>query len=224
MKLGKGQRLKLTGIALVAVTLVALFLFVPGLGKDKALDWVKGLPTSGFVVAFVILPLWGVPISLFLVLAGLKFGLAKGLVMAAGCMFFHNVVAYWFTHSFLKDRIKRFLKDIGYNIPHVPKRHQIWFTAAFTGIPGIPYAPKLYLLALTNIPFRIYLWIGWPIYSLSNIVYIGLAGAAVDIDWKWITLLIVVGVATLALSFWLKKRLDRKLRTEDGEKSPEPSH
>ena len=212
MIISKGHRLKLVGVAIVALVVVALFVFIPGLGKERALGWIKDMSTAAFVAAFVFLPLVGMPISIFLIMAGLKFGVAKGLVVAAGCMLFHNVVAYWLTHSFLKKPITRFMGRTGYEIPDVPERHQVWFTAAFTGIPGIPYAPKLYLLALTNIPFRIYVGVGWPIYSLCNIVYIGLAGAAVDIDWRWVVLLIVIGIAMVAMCFWLKKRLEVRLR------------
>ena len=59
-------------------------------------------------------------------------------------------------HDPLQDRLVKW----GHKIPAVLDRGQVGFTALFAAIHGPPYFVKLYLLALTNIPFRIYLGVG----------------------------------------------------------------
>jgi len=203
----------LTGVALI--TIVVLFLAVPGFDKEQVLEFIRTLPLGAFISAFLILPLLGAPLSLFLIVAALRFGIVYGSLVSSGCMLFHNFAAYWIARTFLKSRISLLMARFGYKIPHVPDRHHVWFTAAFTGMPGIPYTPRLYLLALTNIPFSLYLGVGWPVYSISNVVYVGLANAAIAVDWPLIIALIVLGLVIVGAFYWMKKRLDQRVRMEE---------
>ncbi len=126
--------------------------------------------------------------------------------MAAGGMFFHNAAAFWATHSWFRDRLRRRIERYEYRIPSIDAKHQAWFTALFAAIHGPPYAAKLYLLALTDVSFRIYLWVGAPIYIIFSVIPVGAGSAATNFDAKLVYLLVGVSVALLAAGAFLKKR------------------
>lgn len=199
------------GAGLLVAVAVGLKLYGPEWDNEALVAYAEQLPGSLFVAGFMVLPLVGGPMSLFLIAAGLKFGLITGMLVAAGCIGVHNLVAYPLTHSYLQQPVKRFLLRRGHRIPDVPKRHQAWFTVAFTGVPSIPYTPKLYLLALTNISFRTYFWLGWPTYTISCIVFVGLGDATARLNWNWIIALALVGAGFGALSVYLNKKIRQKL-------------
>lgn len=198
------------GAAVLVAVAIAFKLYGPEWDNDVLIAYAEQLPGGLFVAGFICLPLVGGPLSLFLVAAGLKFGLMAGMLVSAGCIGVHNLMAYRLTHSYLKQPVMRFLMRRGHHIPDVPRRHQAWFTVAFTGVPSIPYTPKLYLLALTNIPFRTYFWLGWPTYTVSCIIFVGLGDAAAELNWNWIIGLAVVGAGLGALSVYINRKIRRK--------------
>lgn len=200
--------------ALLLAVAIGLKLYGPEWDRDVLIAWARQLPGSLFIAGFLLLPLVGMPISIFLIAAGIKFGLALGMLVTAGCIAFHNLVAYWLTRGYFKQPVKRFLTRRGRRIPDVPKRHQVWFTIAFTGVPGLPYTSKLYLLALTNISFRIYFGLGWPTYTLFSIVLVGLGEAVVRLNWNWIIGFILLGALLAALSYGVNKKIRQKLTTK----------
>lgn len=190
---------KLAGIGALVATAVYL---VRQSGLD---DWQsliaagRELPGAVFLLTFCMLPLVGIPISIFLVVAGLKYGTMWGMVVATGVTAVHNLISYAVTKSWLQARIESCLERLGYAIPSIPQRHQVWFTAVFAGVPGLPYAIKLYSLALTNIPFSTYFWAGWPMYAASCIVYVGLGHAASSLSAGWFVLVVAISVTLLIL-------------------------
>jgi uncharacterized membrane protein YdjX (TVP38/TMEM64 family) len=202
------------GAALLLMAAVGLKIYGPEWDSDALVNRVLGLSGSLFIAGFLILPLVGMPITIFLMATGLKFGVAMGMLVTAGCIAFHHLVAYRLTHSFFKQRVERFLTRRGRHIPDVPKRHQVWFTVAFAAVHSLPYSAKLYLLALTNISFRIYFWLGWPTYALCSLVFVGLGQAAARPTWNWIIALILLGALLAAISHCVHKKIRQKLMTD----------
>jgi len=207
----RGWTKPLIAAGLLVAVAVGLKLYGPEWDKEALVAYAEQLPGSLFIAGFVVLPMVGGPVSLFLIAAGLKFGVIGGMLVAAGCIGVHNLVAYRLTHSYFKTPVKRFLLRRGYPIPDVPERHQAWFTVAFTGVPSLPYTTKLYLLAFTNIPFRIYFWLGWPTYAVSSIVFVGLGDAAGRLNWNWIIVLALLGAGLVAFSIYLNKKIRQKI-------------
>lgn len=195
-------------LALVLLALAAAFLYSQRehLNREAILAFNENLSAGWFIAAFFVLPLFGFPISIFLVLAGLRFGLLGGMALVTGAMFFHNFAAYHMTHSWFRNRVRSFLERIGYGIPPVKAQHRIWFTALFAAIHGPPYAPKLYLLALTDIPFRIYFWVGTPVYILFALIPVTAGNAVSEFDAKWLYILIPLFLVFLIGGYWLQKR------------------
>ena len=177
------------------------------LSREAIMRHGRDLPPAGFVAAFLILPLLGFPISILLVLAGLRFGLGVGMVLVSGGMIFHHFAAYHLAHGGFREWVIQRLKRAGYTIPTIKSKHRIWFTAVFAAIHGPPYVVKLYLLALTNIPFRIYCSVGAPVYIIFGLIPVSAGSAIVHLDANWIYLFIGISFALLFVAYYLQRRV-----------------
>lgn len=201
-------------IVLLAVAAGAWFLQAhrDELTREAILAYGKGLPAAWFIAAFLVLPLVGFPVSVFLVLAGIRFGLGGGMAVAAGGMLFHHFAAYRVTHGLFRDRLRQRLEHAGYAIPPIKTTHRVWFTALFAAIHGPPYIAKLYLLALTDVPFRIYFWVGAPVYIFFCLIPVGAGSAVMRFDATWIYVLAGVSAAFLLAGYWLRRRFGAAAR------------
>ena len=176
------------------------------LSRENLVARGQELHPAWFIVAFFILPVFGFPISILLLLAGVRFGLYGGMLLAAGGTIFHHFAAYRLTHGWFRDRVRQRLERAGRKIPPIKKEHQVLLTAIFAAVHGPPYAPKLYLLALTDIPFRIYLGVGAPIYIVFCLVPVGAGSAVMNFSPIWLYSLTALSIVILMAGWWLKKR------------------
>ncbi|MCW1886000.1 VTT domain-containing protein [Luteolibacter flavescens] len=192
-------------IVVVIVAMVA-WIYREQLDREAIVAFAESLPLPVFIAAFLFLPLVGFPITPLLVVAGIRFGFAWGMALATGAIFFHNAAAFQLTHGWFRERLTKKLARSGHAIPSIDPKHQVWFTALFAAIHGPPYAIKLYLLALTEVPFRIYFWIGAPIYAFFCVIPVG-AGSAVSTIKPWVIyVLAVTSFILLAGGLLLKGR------------------
>jgi uncharacterized membrane protein YdjX (TVP38/TMEM64 family) len=198
---------KLVAIAMVIVALAAvLWIYRDRVDREAIVAFAEGLSLPWYIAALFLLPLIGFPITPLLVVAGIRFGFAGGMALAAGAIFFHHVISFRVTHGLFRDRLRNRLARAGHEIPAIDPKHQAWFTALFAAIHGPPYAAKLYLLALTDVPFRIFLWVGAPIYAFFCVIPIG-AGSAVNTFKPWVIYALVgMSIALMALGLVLKRR------------------
>lgn len=201
------QHKKLVAVALLLAALAAVaWCYRDHLDREAIVAFAESLSLPWFLAAVLFLPLIGFPITPLLVVMGIRFGFAGGMAVAAGATFLHNIAAFRLTHGWFRERLRRRLARFGYAIPNIDPKHQAWFTALFAAIHGPPYAAKLYLLALTDVPFRIYLWVGAPIYAFFCVIPVG-AGSAVDALKPWVIYALVgMSVALLAAGFLLKRK------------------
>lgn len=171
----------------------------------------EGLPAITFTAAFLILPLLGFPLGIFLVLAGVRFGFAGGMAISSVAIIFHHVAAFRIAHGWFRDPVRHWLDRAGYAIPPIRQKHRTGFTALTAIVRGPPFFAKLYLLALTDIPFRIYFLVGVPIYILFSLVPIGAGAALMNFDPTWISVLIGIATLLLLAGLWLRRRYAGKL-------------
>lgn len=201
------HRAKWLSFALGLVVIgVVLYFYRGQLNQESIVAFSERLPAFWVILAFLALPLCGVPIRIMLILAGFRFGFWGGMVLSGFGLLWHNVAAYYITRGSFRESVRDFLKRSGYAIPSVRAKHRIWLTAVVAAIPGPPYFTKLYLLALTDLPMRIYVGIGAPIYIALSVVPVGIGGAVVDYEAKWAYLLIFGFVLITVIGLWLRKR------------------
>jgi uncharacterized membrane protein YdjX (TVP38/TMEM64 family) len=176
------------------------------LSRENLVARGQELHAAWFIAAFFILPVLGFPISILTLLAGVRFGLPGGMALVTGGTIFHHIAAYRLTHGWFRDKVRARLEKAGRKIPPIKKEHQVLLTALFAAIHGPPYAPKLYLLALTDIPFRIYLGVGAPIYILFCLIPVGAGSAVMNFNPAWLFALTTLSIVILLVGWWLKRK------------------
>jgi uncharacterized membrane protein YdjX (TVP38/TMEM64 family) len=185
------------------------------LTREAVMAYGMALPAVGFIAAFLILPLIGFPVGILLALAGIRFGFAGGMVVAAGGVIFHSIVAYRISHGWLRERVKARFERAGYAIPDIKAQHRLWLTLLFTAVRGPPYVSKLYLLALADIPARIYFGGGATIHILFCLIPVGAGSAVMSFDAKWIYLIFGVSAVFLIIGYLLRKRFRKSPDSPD---------
>jgi uncharacterized membrane protein YdjX (TVP38/TMEM64 family) len=200
------RRINVGITVLVVLALLLAFAMQKGWSLTDVRTSLEGLSDTAYATAFAILPLLGVPVSWFLIAAGAKYSIQDGLLMTAACMCLHNLVAYTVANSWLRGSVTQLLAKRGKQLPKIPEKHQTWFMVVFATVPGLPYSIKLYSLALTNMPFRKYFWLGWPAYVASSIIFIGFGDAAADMNGPLALLFGLCLVLGFVFTFWLKEK------------------
>lgn len=182
-----------------------------GLNRETLVAYGENLPAFTFISAFLILPLFGCPLGIFLILAGVRFGFGGGMAVSSLAILFHHVAAFRIAHGWFRDPVRHWLDRAGYAIPPIQQKHRTGFTALTAIVRGPPFFAKLYLLALTDIPFSTYSRVGVPIYILFSLVPVGAGAALMSFDPTWISVLIGIGTMLLLAGFWLRRRYAGKL-------------
>lgn len=195
-------------LLIASVLMLIVYLYSTSqLTPENLKQFGAALPTWLFLPAFFVLPLFGFPISVVLLASGLKYGFALSILIASLGMAFHTFAAWHIAQGMLRRRLEAWLSQTRFDLPTIPQRHQIWFTALFVTVPGLPYVVKLYSLALTNLPFRRYMFIVWFFHVLNSVIFIGLGAAAGEVDAKLMIGFAVLGVLMVVFSNWLKRLL-----------------
>jgi uncharacterized membrane protein YdjX (TVP38/TMEM64 family) len=164
------------------------------------------VPPSVFIVLMAILPVAGVPISLFLVLVGMKFGIAGGILLTAALMSFHMATTYYLVHTLLRDRIARLLRRFRVSTPTLLKNYTTWQVVIFMLVPGLPYVVKNNLLALAGLRFLRYMTINLSTQYLHSIPLIVLGGAAIQRN----VAILAVALLLLMLGFLVQQYFKRR--------------
>lgn len=163
---------------------------------------------NAYIFAFLmaILPLAGVPISIFLVLVGMLFGMPAGFALTGVLMLFHLVMTYYLVHSFVRPLLIRVLGEFHLAIPRLPRQRRKRIGFVFMILPGLPYAVKNYLLALAEMPLKPYLIISWAAHFALSIPFIILGKGVIELD--PVVLFPAVGLISLGLvlQYYLRRR------------------
>jgi len=164
----------------------------------------KNTPTHIFLGLMLVLPLVGVPLSVFIFVLGIKFGIGYGILILEIIMPLHILISYIIART-VRQPIKNFLvKRKNYHIPEIPENKLALFSFLFLAVPVLPYAAKNYVLPLAGVPFRYCMWLNWAIQGTLSIPFVILGKSTADMN----LLLFGITLAVLALIFmglrWLR--------------------
>ncbi len=159
-----------------------------------------------FLGLMATLPVIGFPISLFLLSAGIKFGVAWGLIISAVTMLVHLLISHLLARRLLSRPMAALFQRFGYRLPKVPRDRVALFTFVFVAVPGLPYALKNYSLVLAGVPFWHYLIIGWSVQWVMGIPFLGLGGAAAASDLVFLLGFFALLAAVFFLVRYIRKR------------------
>lgn len=167
---------------------------------DKETHWAL------FVGIMAVLPIFAFPISIFLILAGIKFGFAGGVLITTLTMPVHLIASFLLAKSLLHPYLVRILNKRDIQLPQIPRNKMLVYASLFVMIPGPPYFLKNYMLALAGIPFAYYLVINWAIELAICIPVVGLGKSIITMNWKLILLFAALIAALSLAGQWLKRR------------------
>lgn len=194
----------LTGTILVAGLLY--FLIQSGYLETIIASINKDLPPLVFILLLLIFPALGFPISIFLIVAGIKFGIGYGILLWLMILPIHSTIGFM-AAKYLRPLLEKLLNFfLDYTIPAIPKRNEAMFSFLFLAVPGLPYAAKNYLLPLAGVSFRYCIIMNCIVQGFlgTPFVILGKSGAEMD------PTLFYVAVFGLALLFFLLRWLKKK--------------
>jgi uncharacterized membrane protein YdjX (TVP38/TMEM64 family) len=169
--------------------------------------------TPLFIILLLFLPLAGVPMTLFCLVAGSKFGVGWGTLAIALAMLWHLTLCYWLMQSYFKRWIMDFIQHRFQTIPEFSPDRQLTFSVSLMAVPVLPYMVKNIVVASSHFGYFRYLLIAWPIQLLFSLPFIMLTGA---VHRQNIHMIWVAALAFIAL--WLALRwFQAKLRSPSRE-------
>ncbi len=160
-----------------------------------------------FILLFAILPVFGFPITVFLVLVGAKFGYYLGTLIMLLCIPVHLVASLFIAKAFVRPFINYFIKG-KYTIPSVPEHHAARFSFVFMAIPGLSYTMKNYILFLSGVPLRYYFFFGLLVNAALGVPMIVAGGVFKDRPLLLIAIFVGLILVANAANF-LVKRINR---------------
>ena len=201
------RQLTITGTILIvalAVGIYVVYKYDPAETLKTYLE--SGVHPAVFLSLMLVLPLLGVPISIFLVLIGMKFGIVAGLFLSAVIMFCHMAITYYLVHTFMRQWIVKMLAPYKVSIPRLREDKNRWHAFFFMLIPGLPYIAKNNLLALAEVPFVSYMTINWTAQYGLSIPMIILGGAILEMNLKILSIAVALILAGYLLQHYLRKK------------------
>ncbi len=210
----KSGRWWFAALALAAVGAAALVWTKADFEWQEVASRLAGLNTVAVLALMATLPIGGFSIAIVYLVAGAKFGPVLGGAVVAGVTAVHLAASYWISRSVLRGPIERFLKKRKHELPHVPEGENASVAAMAVLAPGIPYFARNYLLALTDVPFRVYFWVCLPLYVARSYVTILLGDLGTEPDTRTLAILAAVYVAKLGVCAYLIWRIRRRFQQQ----------
>ena len=195
-------------LPLVAVVgiLVAIALLSTRLDVQELHNLTRELDGTLVFLLLVILPLFGFPVSVLHVLAGIRWGARPGLELVVLSIFFQLLASYALVYLF-RPVFERRLQRVKDRVPTGAHGAVSLFTML---LPGVPYFAKNYVLPLVGVPLPTYLLWAFPLHSLRSSVAVLFGDASNELTPLKIALFIGYGVLITASCAWAFRKLKEK--------------
>lgn len=177
-------------------------------------DWVAGLPVVPLLALMVLLPPLGFSISLVYLVAGARFGPWLGGAVIAGVTAAHLLLMHWIARSFMREPLERLLQRRKHHLPRAPEGENASVSVMAAVAPGLPYFSRNYLLALADVPLRVYFWVCLPLYVLRSYVSLFIGDLARTPDARQLALLAGVFALKLGICAYIIWRIRRRLKAQ----------
>lgn len=201
----------LTGLGL-AVAVVVLIGRNTGFKWRDLTDILTGFNWAVVFVLMATLPVVGFSVTVVYLVAGAKFGPVLGGAAVAGATAVHLLATFWICQTVLRERLRRFLARRHHELPQVPEGESVSVAMMAVLVPGLPYFARNYLLALTDVPLRVYFWVCLPLYVARSYVTILLGDLGTSPDRETLLILAAVYVTKLSICAYLIWRIRRRLK------------
>jgi len=195
------------GLAIVALAAAVVYILIAfDLFHQVTALINENTPPGLFIGMMILLPLAGVPLSLFLLFLGAKFGVLTGLLLLEVILPINMIAAYVLTHAVRKPIVGYLVNRKNYQIPVVPEHNALMFSFFFLTFPVFPYAVKLYLLPLAGVKFRYCFWLNWAVQGILCIPFVLLGKSAMDLNAEMFGVTLVIFIIFFVFLRWAKKQ------------------
>jgi len=184
----------------------AVLLYQHGYVDDVARFIDDDIPLPLFLGLMVCLPLVGFPISVFLIVAGIKYGIPAAFAFWLVVLPVHTMIGYMVAGSLRPLLITFFRRTLGYSIPTLRAASEARFSFLFLAIPGLPYAAKNYLLPLAGVSFRYSVVMNCIVQGSLGLPVIILGKAGMDGNLALFSVALLAVAALFLTLRWLKRR------------------
>lgn len=190
-------------LAFVALVITLLNIYDTSAMMDYLRQHLSRTPAFVFIALTLVLPLSGIPLSYIMILAGIKFGTLMGVILLALILPFQLILMYYLGRYPARNGVNWLFRNTKYTLPMLPQKHHHLYAIAVVIFPGLSYALKQYGLAITGIPFRIYMAVSFPLTFLLVTPFVVLGGSAVEYN----PLLFAGAIAGIIALFYLVRTL-----------------
>ncbi|WP_110599171.1 VTT domain-containing protein [Salinicola lusitanus] len=177
--------------------------------------WLEELQLLPFTLAMIVLPALGVPMTPFFIVAGLRFGVAGGLAVAALATLCNLLLCYAIAHSRLRPRLRQLLQR---RFPALGEldadRRSAWrVTFLIKLVPGVPMFIKHYALGVAGVPRSIYLTVALLTTGPYGVAFVVLGESALSGDLgQALGALAALALIAVSLLAWRQARRRRLAR------------
>lgn len=166
----------------------------------------ENTPAELFITLMIFLPLVGVPLSVFIFLLGMKFGLLYGILLLEIMLPIHMLTAYLLAHVVRKPIENYLIKQKNYQLPKVPAKKALVYSFLFLVFPAFPYSVKIYMLPLAGVRFRYCFWLNWAVQGILCIPFVLLGKSAADLNAVMFGITILIFIVMYFFLHWARKQ------------------
>jgi uncharacterized membrane protein YdjX (TVP38/TMEM64 family) len=166
----------------------------------------ENTPAEVFIPLMVVLPLAGMPLTVFLLVLGIKFGVGPGLLLLEIILPVHILIAYFLAIGVRAPIEKYLIRRKNFQIPEVPAHKALIFSFLVVTFPVFPYVVKLYLLPLAGVRFRYCFWVNWVVQGTMCIPFVLLGRSAAEMNLTMLTATLIAIVVMVFSLRWAGKK------------------
>lgn len=195
----------------IAVLVVGLgYVMISIWDRDALVSWMSTVSPVLFFLAMAVLPAIGVPLSPFMIVSGAIFGVWLGLIVSIAAIAINLCLGYAIAQSKLRPRLESLFERFGYKVPDFTAGgRSAWrFATAIKLTPALPSFAKMYVLAVTAVPFPIYFGVSLGISGAFAVAWIVLGDSllAHDVNHTTVAAIAIAALAVVAVMWWRKRR------------------
>ncbi|MCU0572120.1 MAG: VTT domain-containing protein [Syntrophobacteraceae bacterium] len=200
-----GVLLRITSIV-GAVASVGLVIWILMQHWQAFMAWKVEAGFWPFFAGLAVLPLFGVPVTPLLVLAGATFELLPALAGCAIAIGVNLTLSHFLARRWLRGWLMRMANRWQYEMPSVGSRGRLKVLLLVRITPGPPMAFKNYVGALIDAPFAAYLAIYWTatmLYALG-LLMLGDSMSSANMP-EGVAAIALLGAMLMAVLYALKR-------------------
>ncbi|MET0263168.1 MAG: hypothetical protein ABW223_09740 [Rariglobus sp.] len=170
----------------------------------------EGMNGFAVFVVMTVLPMFGFPVSVLHVIAGVRFGTGLGLALTSISIFLQLLASYALVKA-APSFFARWVEPLRKRLPEAAHTPLTQFTML---LPGAPYFAQNYVLPLVGVPLGTYLVWGFALHAVRSIVGVIFGHESDNLTpWK----LVGFGIYSVAIGLtcaWSFRRLQRRMKDQ----------